>query len=93
MDLPIGGSMLGANRIERSLVQRGRSLYKAVFDYGDYGDLICDLMRADDLGNLLARYGAMCSNLQAVSPRIAARSASLRLGVPRMCSTAVLVHG
>jgi hypothetical protein len=41
----------------------------------------------------MSPYGAMRSNLQAVSPRIAARSASLKLGVPRMWSTAVLVHG
>jgi hypothetical protein len=34
-----------------------------------------------DLGSI---YDAMRSNLQAVSPRIAARSASLKLGVPRM---------
>jgi hypothetical protein len=37
-------------------------------------------------------YDAMPSNAQAVSPRIAARSASLKLGAPRMGSTAVLVH-
>jgi hypothetical protein len=43
--------------------------------------------------NQMSPYDAMRSNLQAVSPRIAARSASLKLGVPRMCSTAVLVHG
>ena len=38
-------------------------------------------------------YDAMRSNLQALSPRIAARSVSLKLGVSRTCSTAVLVHG
>jgi hypothetical protein len=47
MDLPIGGSVLRANRIEQSLIQWGRDLYKAVFDYGDYRDLIRDLMRAE----------------------------------------------
>ena len=56
MDLPIGGSVLRANRIEQSLIQWGRDLYKAVFDHGDHRDLIRDLMRADDLVNLLARY-------------------------------------
>jgi tetratricopeptide (TPR) repeat protein len=45
MDLPIGGSVLRANRIEQSLIQWGRDLYKAVFDYGDHRDLIRDLMR------------------------------------------------
>ena len=38
-------------------------------------------------------YEGICSNLQALSPRIAARSASLKLGVPSTSSTAVLVHG
>ena len=47
MDLPIGGSVLRANRIEQSLIQWGRDLYKAVFDYGDHRDLIRDLMRAE----------------------------------------------
>jgi hypothetical protein len=47
MDLPIGGSVLRANRIEQSLLQWGRDLYKAVFDYGDHRDLIRDLMRAE----------------------------------------------
>jgi hypothetical protein len=47
MDLPIGGSVLRANRIEQSLIQWGRDLYKAVFDYGDYRDVIRDLMRAE----------------------------------------------
>ena len=41
----------------------------------------------------MSPYDTMRSNLQALSLRIAARSASLRLGVPRTCSTAVLVHG
>src|ERR1051325_11116570 len=35
----------------------------------------------------------MPSNVQAVSPSIAARSASLKLGVSRMCSTAVIRPG
>ena len=47
MDLPIGGSVLRANRIELLLIQWGRDLYKAVFDYGDHRDLIRDLMRAE----------------------------------------------
>ena len=47
MDLPIGGSVLRANRIEQSLIQWGRDLYKAIFDYGDHRDLIRDLMRAE----------------------------------------------
>ena len=47
MDLPIGGSVLRANRIEQSLIQWGRDLYQAVFDYGDHRDLIRDLMRAE----------------------------------------------
>jgi CHAT domain len=47
MDLPIGGSVLRANRIEQSLIQWGRDLYQAVFDYGDHRDLIRDLMHAE----------------------------------------------
>ena len=47
MELPIGGSVLRANRIEQSLIQWGRDLYKAVFDYGDHRDLIRDLIRAE----------------------------------------------
>jgi hypothetical protein len=47
MDLPIGGSVLRANRIGQALSQWGRDLYKAVFDYGDHRDLIRDLMRAE----------------------------------------------
>jgi hypothetical protein len=47
MDLPIGGSVLRANRIEQSLIQWGRDLYKAVFDHGDHRDMIRDLVRAD----------------------------------------------
>jgi tetratricopeptide (TPR) repeat protein len=47
MDLPIGGFVLRANRIEQSLLQWGRDLYRAVFDYGDHRDLIRDLMRAE----------------------------------------------
>ena len=47
MDLPIGGSVLRANRIEQSLIQWGRDLYKSVFDHGDHRDLIRDLMRAE----------------------------------------------
>jgi hypothetical protein len=47
MDLPLGGSVLRANRIEQSLLQWGRDLYQAVFDYGDHRDLIRDLMHAE----------------------------------------------
>jgi hypothetical protein len=46
MDLPIGGSLFRAHRIEQSLIQWGRDLYKAIFDYGDHRDLIRDLMGA-----------------------------------------------
>jgi tetratricopeptide (TPR) repeat protein len=49
MDLPIGGSVLRANRIEQSLIQWGRDLYKAVFDYGDHRELIRELMHAEPL--------------------------------------------
>jgi hypothetical protein len=38
MDLPIGGSVLRANRIEQSLIQWGRGLYQAVFKHGDHRD-------------------------------------------------------
>ncbi len=47
MDLPMGGSVLRANRVEQSLVQWGRDLYQAVFDHGDHRDLIRDLMQAE----------------------------------------------
>lgn len=47
LDLPIGGSVLRARRIERSLAEWGRALYQAVFDHGDHRDLIHDLLRAD----------------------------------------------
>lgn len=47
MDLPIGGSVVRANRIEQSLSQWGRDLYKAVFDNGDHRDLIRDLMNSE----------------------------------------------
>ena len=47
MDLPIGGSRLRANRIERSLLEWGRGLYKAVFDHGDHRDTIRELIRAE----------------------------------------------
>ncbi|ETX00778.1 MAG: hypothetical protein ETSY1_09935, partial [Candidatus Entotheonella factor] len=47
MDLPMGGSVLRANRIEQSLVRWGRDLYHAVFDHGDHRDLIRDLIRAE----------------------------------------------
>jgi hypothetical protein len=47
MDLPIGGSVQRANRIEQALLQRGHDLYKAVLDSGDHRDLIRDLMRAE----------------------------------------------
>ena len=59
---------------------------------------VCILFRAPEEApphaiSPMSPYDAMRSNLQAVSPRIAARSASLKLGVPRICSTAILVHG
>jgi hypothetical protein len=41
----------------------------------------------------LSYAGLMARSFSAVSPSIAARSASLNPGVPRMWSTAVLVHG
>jgi tetratricopeptide (TPR) repeat protein len=47
MDLPIGGFVLRANHTEQSLIQWGRDLYKAVFDYGDHRDVIRDLMHAE----------------------------------------------
>jgi hypothetical protein len=47
MDLSIGGSVVRATRIDQSLIQWGRELYKAVFDYGDHRDLIRDLIRAE----------------------------------------------
>ncbi|MDH3603077.1 MAG: hypothetical protein OEU26_25980 [Candidatus Tectomicrobia bacterium] len=47
MHLPMGGSVLRANRIEQSLVRWGRDLYQAIFDHGDHRDLIRDLMRAE----------------------------------------------
>jgi hypothetical protein len=39
--------VLRANRIEQSLIQWGRGLYQAVFNYGDHRDVIRDLMRAE----------------------------------------------
>lgn len=47
LDLPMGGSVLRARRIERLLVEWGRALYQAVFDHGDHRDLIRALLRAD----------------------------------------------
>lgn len=47
LDLPMGGSVLRARRIERSLGQWGRALYQAIFDHGDHRDLIRDLLRGD----------------------------------------------
>jgi tetratricopeptide (TPR) repeat protein len=46
MDLPIGGSVLRARRVEGLLSDWGRGLYRAVFDYGDHRDLIRDFLRA-----------------------------------------------
>jgi CHAT domain len=58
MDLPSGGSVLRANRIEQLLLQWGRNVYKAVFDYGDHRDVIraeppCLLTIATSKGDIL----------------------------------------
>lgn len=46
MDLPIGGSVLRARRLEGALSDWGRGLYRAVFDHGDHRDLMRDFLRA-----------------------------------------------
>ncbi|MGE3541105.1 MAG: tetratricopeptide repeat protein [Candidatus Tectimicrobiota bacterium] len=46
LDLPIGGSVLRARRIEGALSDWGRGLYRAVFDHGEHRDLMRDFLRA-----------------------------------------------
>ncbi|MCG6861767.1 MAG: hypothetical protein LJE70_10885 [Chromatiaceae bacterium] len=75
MDLPDGGAVVRANRIEERLKQWGRRLHDALFSQ-------TDLVSADRLGNLLAQHQIPLVVLEACRSATLGKTAIFRSVAP-----------